>query len=79
MKARNDRKGLIALLDQMKPDTALLQANDGVQALAHPYRWPFSNAAVMLIDQANCPLPNRWFAPEEDLLTCRSIAAIEPE
>jgi two-component system, NarL family, nitrate/nitrite response regulator NarL len=28
------RKGLIALLDQMEPDTALLQANDGAQALA---------------------------------------------
>jgi two-component system nitrate/nitrite response regulator NarL len=28
------RKGLIALLDQMEPDTALLQANDGAQAMA---------------------------------------------
>jgi two-component system nitrate/nitrite response regulator NarL len=28
------RKGLIALLDQMESDTALLQANDGAQALA---------------------------------------------
>jgi two-component system, NarL family, nitrate/nitrite response regulator NarL len=28
------RKGLIALLDQMEPDTALLQANDGIQGLA---------------------------------------------
>jgi two-component system, NarL family, nitrate/nitrite response regulator NarL len=28
------RKGLIALLDQMEPDTALLQANDAAQALA---------------------------------------------
>jgi two-component system, NarL family, nitrate/nitrite response regulator NarL len=28
------RKGLIALLDQMDPDTALLQANDAAQALA---------------------------------------------
>jgi two-component system nitrate/nitrite response regulator NarL len=28
------RKGLIALLDQMDPDTTLLQANDGVEALA---------------------------------------------
>jgi two-component system, NarL family, nitrate/nitrite response regulator NarL len=28
------RKGLIALLDQMEPDTALLRANDGAQALA---------------------------------------------
>jgi two-component system, NarL family, nitrate/nitrite response regulator NarL len=28
------RKGLIALLDQMDPDTALLQANDATQALA---------------------------------------------
>jgi two-component system, NarL family, nitrate/nitrite response regulator NarL len=27
------RKGLIALLDQMEPDTALLQANEGAQAL----------------------------------------------
>jgi hypothetical protein len=34
---------------------------------------------LMFVDQANCPLPNRRFAPEEDLLTCRSIAAIEPE
>jgi two-component system nitrate/nitrite response regulator NarL len=28
------RKGLVALLDQMEPDTALLQANDAAQALA---------------------------------------------
>jgi two-component system nitrate/nitrite response regulator NarL len=28
------RKGLIALLDQIEPDTALLQASDGAQALA---------------------------------------------
>jgi DNA-binding NarL/FixJ family response regulator len=28
------RKGLIALLDQMEPDTALPRANDGAQALA---------------------------------------------
>jgi two-component system nitrate/nitrite response regulator NarL len=28
------RKGLIALLDQIEPDTALLQANDAAQALA---------------------------------------------
>ena len=28
------RKGLIALLDQMEPDTVLLQASDGAQALA---------------------------------------------
>jgi CheY-like chemotaxis protein len=28
------RKGLIALLDQIEPDTALLQTNDGAQALA---------------------------------------------
>jgi hypothetical protein len=34
---------------------------------------------LMFVDQANYPLPNRRFAPEEDLLTYRSITDIELE